>query len=112
MTTASKSRGRQPVFDIIWPYAAFVLLVAVYSALTLGHGFNATDEGYLLSLGQRVVDGQRPYTDFYFFRTPMSVYIQAVRIEIFGDSYTILMSRILWTFQMCIVAILISIVYR
>ena len=60
-----------------WPYAIFVILVVIYNYFFLGQGFNGTDEGYLLSLGQRIVDGDRPYLDFYFLRTPLSIYVQA-----------------------------------
>ncbi|UCG61937.1 MAG: hypothetical protein JSV52_01200 [Candidatus Zixiibacteriota bacterium] len=112
MTKAPKSRGANSVLDTVWPYAAFLLLVALYSLLTLAHGFNATDEGYLLSIGARIAEGEAPYTDFYFFRTPLSIYIQAALISVLGDSYTVLVSRWVWTLQMCLVAVLISLLYR
>ncbi len=112
MTKAPKNRGAISVRDTVWPYAVFLLLVALYSLLTLAHGFNATDEGYLLSAGARVAEGEAPYADFYFFRTPLSVYIQAAFISIFGDSYTVLVSRWVWTLQMCLVVVLISLLYR
>jgi len=95
-----------------WPYALFLLIVGVYSWFTLGQGFNATDEGYLLSLGQRVLDGQMPYRDFFFLRTPLSIYIQAGLLAVFGDSYTILASRIVWLLQMLLAALLLSVVYH
>ena len=112
MSTKSKSYSHRKALDAVWPYAAFALLVFAYSYFTLGHGFNATDEGYLLSLGARVANGEAPYTDFSFFRTPLSVYIQSGLIKLFGDSYTVLASRIVWTAQMFLVMLMMSVFYR
>jgi len=112
MSEKLKSRPDHLAIQTLWPYAAFLLLVALYSFFTLGHGFNATDEGYLLAIGQRVADGETPYVDFYFFRTPLSVYIQALFIKVFGESYKVLLSRVMWTIQLCLVAIMISLLYR
>ncbi len=95
-----------------WPYAVFLAIVGVYSWFTLPDGFNATDEGYLLALGQRVVDGEVPYRDFYFLRTPLSVYIQAALIGLLGESYTVLASRIYWLVQMTLATVFLSFIYR
>jgi len=97
---------------INWPYYIFILLVIAYSYFFLADGYNATDEGYLQSLGQRIVNGEQLYTDFYFFRPPLSVYIQAALIGMFGDSYSILAGRWVWTLQMIILVILLSRIYR
>lgn len=106
------SRGIQSFPAGLWPYLLFIILVAIYNYLFLGQGFNGTDEGYLLSLGQRVVNGDRPYIDFYFLRTPLSIYIQAGLIKIFGDNYTILASRIYWAVEIGFLALLLSMIYR
>ena len=95
-----------------WPYAVFLALAGVYSWFTLGEGFNATDEGYLLSLGQRILDGEAPYRDFYFLRTPGSIYIQAGLLAALGDSYTVLASRVFWLLQMLGATMLLSVFYR
>jgi hypothetical protein len=94
------------------PYAAFTILIIIYNYLFLGQGFNGTDEGYLLSLGERVVHGQAPYHDFFFLRTPLSIYIQGGLIALFGDSYTVLASRIYWTVEMWGMALVVSTLYR
>jgi hypothetical protein len=96
----------------LWPYGAFLVLVAAYNYFFLGDGFNGTDEGYLLSLGKRVAEGQRPYLDFYFLRTPLSIYIQAGLIRLFGDGYTILASRVFWVIEMSVLTIALSAIYR
>ncbi len=105
-------RGGKSIAAEWWPYVLFASLAVIYNYLFLGQGFNGTDEGYLLSLGQRVASGDRPYIDFYFLRTPLSIYIQAGLIEIFGDSYTVLASRIFWAVQIGVLALLLSTVYR
>ena len=69
----------------------------MYRALFIGQGFNATDEGWLQSLGARIAGGQMPYRDFYFGSPPVSIYEQAALIKIFGDGYGILASR--WVFS-------------
>jgi len=96
----------------LWPYAAFLLIVLVYSLLFLADGYNGTDEGYLQSLAQRILDGQRPYVDFYYLRPPLSIYIQAGLLKLFGDSYTILVGRWFWTLQMVVLCLMLSVVYR
>lgn len=105
-------QDRKSLLYQAWPYLFFLLFVTFYNFFFLGLGFNATDEGYLLSLGARVADGEMPYVDFYFLRPPLSIYIQAALINLLGESYTVLASRIYWTVQMCMVALLLSIVYR
>lgn len=94
------------------PYAAFTVLVIIYNYIFLGQGFNATDEGYLLSLGQRIAHGDVPFRDFYFLRTPLSIYIQGGLIALFGDHYTVLASRIYWAIEMWGLAVILSAVYR
>ncbi|MCK4460551.1 MAG: hypothetical protein KAW46_02045 [candidate division Zixibacteria bacterium] len=103
---------RQNKLLALWPYLAFLLFVTLFSLLFLADGFNATDEGYLQSLAQRIVDGQRPGVDFYFLRPPLSLYIQAGLLALFGDSYSILAARWFWTLQMVLLTLMLSVVYR
>ncbi|UCD16312.1 MAG: hypothetical protein JSV44_07535 [Candidatus Zixiibacteriota bacterium] len=94
------------------PYLACTAAVAAYNFFFLRYGFNATDEGWLLSLGKRIAEGEQPYLDFYFLKTPLSIYIQAALIELLGTDYTILVSRIYWTIQMWGLAVAVSLLYR
>ena len=103
---------RRPDTGRFWPYLIFLLFAAGYFSLFLADGFNATDEGYLQSLGQRVVDGEVPYVDFHFLRTPLSIYLQAGLIAMLGDSYTILAARVFWALQMVLLTLLVSTLYR
>lgn len=96
-----------------WPYLVFVCLVTIYNSIYLPLGFRPSlDEGYLQSLANRVLDGELPYRDFYFFRTPLSVYLQAAMIALLGDHYTLLAARIFCVVQTASMAILVSLVYR
>lgn len=95
-----------------WPYLAFLLFVVVYNVLYLPKGFRPSmDEGYLQSLAARVLDGELPYRDFYFFRTPLSIYIQAGMIWLLGSHYTILAARIFCVAQTTTLVLLVSSVY-
>jgi len=95
-----------------WPYLGYLLFVTAYSLLYLADGFNGTDEGYLQSLAMRILGGELPYTDFYFLRPPLSLYMQAGLIRVFGDQYTILAARWFWTGEMALLVIMLSSVYR
>ncbi len=90
----------------------FTAVVVVYNYLYLPDGFNATDEGWLLSLGQRISHGQVPYRDFYFLINPLAIYVQSILITIFGDNYSVLASRIYWAVQMWAMITVFSVVYR
>ncbi|GEM_PF-1717680 len=105
------THSRPAVFGL-WPYLIFTIIVGVYNYLFLPDGFNATDEGWLLSLAQRITDGQVPYRDFYFLINPLAIYIQSLLLTIFGDNYTIMASRIYWAGQMWAMMVFFSMVYR
>ncbi len=70
------------------------------------------DEGYLLSLGKRITEGQIPYIDFYYLRTPLSIYIQAFFISLFGKFHSIYIARILYVAQLSLLIVLLSDIYR
>lgn len=96
-----------------WPYLLFGLFVVLYNYRYLALGFcPSLDEGYLQSLALRVLDGELPYRDFYFFRTPLSIYLQAGLIAALGDSYTILAARIACVVQTSATVVLASLLYR
>ncbi len=95
-----------------WPYLAFLLFVVVYNVIYLPKGFRPSmDEGYLQSLAARVLNGELPYRDFYFFRTPLSIYLQAGMIWLLGSHYTILAARIFCVVQTTTLVLLVSSVY-
>ncbi len=72
-----------------WPYFIFTILAVIYNFIFLRYGFNATDEGWLLSIAKRIIDGEKPYKDFYFLINPLTVYIQAALFLIISKVPTV-----------------------
>jgi len=93
-------------------YVFFALFCAAYFLYYLPQGFSLFDDAYLLGLATRIVDGETPYVDFYFLRTPLSIYIQAGIVKVFGDSYTVLWSRVYWAVQLSGMIVISSLMYR
>ncbi len=94
-------------------YLSFIAFVILYNSLYLHQGFAAQmDEGYLFSLGKRITDGQIPYTDFYFLRTPLSIYLQALFLTLSGDFHTIYIARIIYVVQLTLLTLCISDIYK
>lgn len=101
------------LWEGIWPYSAFISLVFIYNYLFLSQGYcPELDEGYLQSLAKRTLDGEQIYLDYYFLRTPLSVYIQTALMWTFGGWYTLMAARVIWAIQMMLSVILVSDLYR
>lgn len=90
----------------------FLLFALSFFWYYLPQGFAPVDDGYMVGLGHRIASGQDIYRDFYFFRTPLSPYIQAGLISLFGSAYTILWSKVYWALQLFGSVLLLSLVYR
>jgi hypothetical protein len=86
---------RTRLLDAALALALFVLGLA-FRATFIRQGFNPTDEGWLLSAGQRIVSGQILYRDFDISLPPLSPYKAAAMFALFGDGYTVLAAR--WAF--------------
>jgi len=56
------------------------------------HGFNPTDDGFILAGARRILDGQVPHRDFISIRTAMSHVLHACEVRL-GGSYCLLLSR-------------------
>lgn len=92
-------------------YAVVLLVLGlVYRGQFLSEGFVALDEGWLQSLGQRVVKGQLPYRDFNYLFPPLSVFKEASLIALLGDAYGILTARWLFSFEVAMSSVLAFIV--
>lgn len=78
----------------------------LYRATFISQGFNGTDEGWLQSLGARIVAGQLPYRDFNYGLPPVSIYQEAVLIRLLGDAYGILASRWVFTLEVSLASVL------
>jgi hypothetical protein len=93
------ARGRSLPFKHAESIVYITVIVVVglaYRATFITQGFNATDEGWLQSVGRRITLGQVPYRDFRFAFPPVSIYKEAALQAIFGDAYTLLFAR--WVF--------------
>jgi hypothetical protein len=75
---------------------ALFLIGVLYRATFIWQGYNATDDGWLQSLGARIVAGQLPYRDFNYGLPPITIYKEAALIGLLGSGYGILASR--WAF--------------
>jgi hypothetical protein len=100
-------------FNDFWPYLTLFIFIIIYNYFFLGQGFApGLDEGYLQSLGQRIVNGEIPYGDFYLLRTPLSIYIQAGLIWILGHGYTLFAARFWLAIETMLIVIFLSMLYR
>ena len=65
----------------ITPY----LIFAVFCAIILTKPFGNGDELWNYSFAKNIVNGLIPYRDFNIVQTPLSAYIPALFMSIFGD---------------------------
>lgn len=75
----------------------FYIFILLFSGLILlyfhTHGFPTDDEGKILQLTSRFIDGDLPYKDFQFVYTPGVIYANSLGYLIFGKS--VLASRLI-----------------
>ena len=57
-------------------------------------GFTPTDDGWMLAIARRLIDGQIPYRDFIFVFPPLSAILE-IPLVLFGGDYVLWLSR-LW----------------
>lgn len=94
----------QKIRNII-PYFIF----AVFCAIILTKPFGSGDELWNYSFAKNIVNGKVPYRDFNIVQTPLSAYIAAAFMYIFGDGlfvhrivgYLLLFSIISLIFYLC-----------
>jgi hypothetical protein len=65
---------------------ANLFLSVLVMSYFFNRGFTLHDEGYLLNSALRTLHGQVIYRDFDFVYTPISVYLGAVGLSVFGES--------------------------
>ena len=97
--------SRPTSLSVAYGIALFGLSL-IYRATFINQGYNATDEGWLQSIGARIVAGQMPYRDFYFGSPPVSIYEQAALIQVFGQGYGILASRWVFSVEVALASVL------
>jgi hypothetical protein len=64
----------------------FFLILAVYCLFTARYGFETWDTGYIPSFSWRIANGQHVYTDFIYKGPPITLYFQAVFMQILPES--------------------------
>src|SRR5229473_3879527 len=74
--------------DRVTPLLVFLLSLG-YLCAFVRYSSLEPDEGILLQGGQRILDGQIPYRDFFSFYTPGSFYLVAALFRVFGDSFVV-----------------------
>jgi 4-amino-4-deoxy-L-arabinose transferase-like glycosyltransferase len=72
----------------VTPLLVFLFCLA-YLCAFLRYSSLEPDEGIVLQEGQRILDGQIPYRDFFSFYTPGSFYLVAALFKVFGDSFVV-----------------------
>jgi hypothetical protein len=83
-----------------------------FRATFIRQGFNPTDEGWLLSSGWRIVAGQVLYRDFDITLPPLSPYKVAALLALFGDGYTVLAARWVFTVEATLGSVLAYLIIR
>jgi len=83
-----------------------------WRATFIHQGFNPTDEGWLLSAGQRIIAGQVLYRDFDIALPPFSPYKVAALLALFGDGYTVLAARWAFTVEATLGSVLAYVIIR
>jgi 4-amino-4-deoxy-L-arabinose transferase-like glycosyltransferase len=74
--------------DRVTPLLVFLLSLGYFCAF-VRYSSLEPDEGILLEGGQRILDGQIPYRDFFSFYTPGSFYLMAALFKVFGNSFLV-----------------------
>jgi 4-amino-4-deoxy-L-arabinose transferase-like glycosyltransferase len=72
----------------VTPILVFLFSLAYLCAFVRYSSLEA-DEGILLQGGQRILDGQIPYRDFFSFYTPGSFYLVAAVFKVFGNAFIV-----------------------
>jgi hypothetical protein len=86
-------------------YAALFILGALLSGVTIRWGINPHDEGLMLQAGERIVDGQLPYRDFYANYGPGQYFLIGGLDWVFGPSLlTWRILRVLLDAGVCVLA--------
>ena len=83
------STGTLGIFvERVTPVLVFLFSLA-YLCAFVRYSSLEPDEGILLQGGQRILDGQIPYRDFFSFYTPGSFYLVAAVFKVFGNSFVV-----------------------
>jgi len=96
----SSSSAQVTFVERVTPFLVFLLSLA-YLCAFVRYSSLEPDEGILLQGGQRILDGQIPYRDFFSFYTPGSFYLLAALFKIFGNSFLVARTSLAITGATC-----------
>src|SRR5436190_21176575 len=85
--------------------ALAVILALVGHALYSRYGYNPTDEGMIIAMSRRVLEGEVIHRDFIFSR-PIGSVLVGVPMVAFGGDWTYLLSRFWAWFCLSSVAVM------
>ena len=103
---ASEHLSEQPQAWTTWALVGSVAAVAVLFALSFGaHGYAPTDQGFVLGQSWRIQGGQVPYRDFFYIRTPGSLYLHTVWFAL-PDAWIFRAGRFAYYAQLAVAALL------
>src|SRR5260370_20508031 len=74
--------------DRVTPLLVFLLSLG-YLCAFVRYSSLEPDEGILLQGGQRILEGQIPYRDFFSFYTPGAFYLVAAMFKVFGNAFVV-----------------------
>jgi VanZ family protein len=66
------------VRPLLWAIAPFVLGTLLYMVLVAPHSYHLSDDGWILAMAYRIVQGDIPYRDFLFAFPPSSPFLHTV----------------------------------
>lgn len=87
LRSASPSTTSQSLSHRVWPWAALVVVIALYFISARWHvyyGALNTDEGFYAITTRSVAQGEMPYRDFGFTQPPAVLYANALPLKILG----------------------------
>src|SRR6266481_789053 len=88
MAGDAPASSREVFVERVIPFLVFSLSLGYLLAFSRYSSLEP-DEGILLQGGQRILDGQIPYRDFFSFYTPGSFYLLAAMYKVFGDLFVV-----------------------
>jgi hypothetical protein len=89
-------------------FAALLGLVAgALFLLMRDHGFHPTDDGFIFAYSYRVLNGEVPYRDFVFERTPLTLYAHAAWL-LLPDGWQIQAGRLAFYLEMAASALVMT----
>lgn len=66
-------------------YFSLFTLICLYFSIKVFHQVNIYDEGFIVYVASRILNGEIPYRDFWAIYAPGQFYIVAVLFKIFGE---------------------------